>query len=75
MGMREPEIRLGGTRNRLLNRISDRLCENAVNVHRRDLNLLACGEMLANLRDEVKLLPFELRKAPTEIIVIDKAVN
>lgn len=46
-----------------------------MNVHRRDLNLLACGEMLANLRDEVKLLPFELRKAPTEIIVIDKAVN
>ena len=54
LGMREPEMRLGCTRNRLLNRISDRLRESAMKVHRRDLKLLAYGEMLTSLKEDLR---------------------
>ena len=47
-------MRLGCTRNRLLNRISDRLRESAMKVHRRDLKLLAYGEMLTSLKEDLR---------------------
>ena len=41
-------------RNRLLNRISERLMESTNRSHTADFKLMACGEMLASLREEMK---------------------
>jgi hypothetical protein len=52
--MRETQVSLGCTRHRLLNRISSRLLKSAAKAQRADFNLLACGEMLASLKEDIR---------------------
>ena len=50
----EPDMTLGRTRERLLNRIAIQLIDKAVRLHRTDLKLLASRELLSRIKEELR---------------------
>jgi hypothetical protein len=50
----EPDMTLGRTRERLLNRIAIQLIDKAVRLHRTDLKLLASQELISGIKEELR---------------------